>query len=80
MRRKLYEDAPFPIPYMSKHIPANGKPSVNKVYNEFMGFVNEVFDDEGNFNDLPFPKVPGDKGKNCRFCEFKARGLCDGKV
>jgi hypothetical protein len=80
MRRKLYEDAPFPIPYMSKHIPANGKPSVNKVYNEFIGFVNEVFDDEGNFNDLPFPKVPGDKGKNCRFCEFKARGLCDGKV
>ena len=80
MRRKLYEDAPFPIPYMSKHIPANGKPSVNKVYNEFIGFVNEVFDDEGNFNNLPFPKVPGDKGKNCRFCEFKARGLCDGKV
>ena len=80
MRRKLYEDAPFPIPYMSKHIPANGKPSVNKVYNEFIGFVNEVFDDEGNFNDLPFPKVPGDKGKNCRFCEFKARGICDGKV
>mgnify|MGYP003328237875 FL=1 len=80
MRRKLYEDAPFPIPYMSKHIPANGKPSVNKVYNEFIGFVNEVFDDEGNFNDLPFPKVPGDNGKNCRFCEFKARGLCDGKV
>jgi len=79
MRRKLYEDAPFPIPYMSKHIPANGKPSVNKVYNEFMGFVDEVFDDEGNFKDLPFPKVPGDKSKNCRFCEFKARGICDGK-
>ena len=79
MRRKLFEEAPFPIPYISKHIPANGKPSVNKVYNEFMAFVDEVFDDEGKFRDLPFPKVPGDKGKNCKFCEFKARGICDGK-
>lgn len=80
MRRKLMEDAPFPIPYMSKHIPASGKPTVNKVYDEFMSFVNEVFDDEGKFRDLPYPKVPGDKGKNCRFCEFKHRNICDGKV
>ena len=80
MRRKLMEDAPFPIPYMSKHIPANGKPTVNKVYDEFISFVNEVFDDEGKFKDLPYPKVPGDKGKNCRFCEFKQRNICDGKV
>ena len=79
MRRKLFEEAPFPIPHMSKHIPANGKPTVNKVYNEFMEFVNDVFDDEGKFRDLEYPKVPGDKGKNCRFCEFKARGICDGK-
>jgi len=78
MRRKLYEDAPFPIPYMSRHVPANGKPTVNKVYNEFMGFVNEVFDDEGNFNDLPYPKVPGERKKNCKFCEFLQRGICDG--
>jgi hypothetical protein len=80
MRRKLFEESPFPIPYMSKHIPANGKPTVNKVYDEFMNFVNEVFDDEGKFRDLPYPKVPGDKGKNCRFCEFKQRNICDGKV
>lgn len=80
MRRKLFEDAAFPIPYMSKHIPANGKPTVNKVYNEFMDFVNEVFDDEGKFRDLPYPKVPGDRGKNCKFCEFKHRNICDGKV
>jgi hypothetical protein len=78
MRRKLYEDAPFPIPYMSRHVPANGKPTVNKVYNEFMGFVNEVFDDEGKFNDLPYPKVPGERKKNCKFCEFLQRGICDG--
>ena len=79
MRRKLYEDAPFPIPYVSRHVPANGKPTVNKVYNEFIEFVNEVFDEEGNFREGKYPKVPGDKQKNCRFCEFGKRGLCDKK-
>ena len=80
MRRKLYEDAPFPIPRISRHVPANGKPTVNRVYGEFMNFVNEVFDDEGKFRDLPYPKVPGDRKKNCKFCEFLSRGLCDGKA
>ena len=79
MRRKLYEDAPFPIPYMSRHVPANGKPTVNKIYNEFMTFVNDVFDDEGNFIDREYPKQPGDRKKNCKFCEFGKRGLCDKK-
>jgi len=79
MRRKLYEDAPFPIPYMSKHIPANGKPTVNKIYNEFINFVDDVFDDEGKFNVREYPKQPGDRQKNCKFCEFGKRGLCDKK-
>jgi hypothetical protein len=63
---------------MSKHIPASGKPTVNKVYGEFMEFVNSVFDDEGKFRDIPFPKNPGERKKNCKFCEFGQRGLCDG--
>jgi hypothetical protein len=79
MRRKLPEDSAFPIPYISKHIPANGTPSVNKVYDEFMEFINTVFDDEGNFRDIPYPKVPGQNKKNCKWCEFKSRGICDGK-
>jgi hypothetical protein len=80
LRRKMPEESPFPIPYVSKHIPANGKPSVNKVYSEFMEFIDTVFDDEGKFKDLPYPKVPGQNKKNCKFCEFLQRGLCDGKA
>jgi hypothetical protein len=79
MRRKLPEDSAFPIPYISKHIPPNGTPSVNKVYDEFMEFINTVFDDDGNFKDIPFPKVPGNNKKNCKWCEFMNRGICDGK-
>jgi len=79
MRRKLPDDSPYPVPRISKHIPPNGSPSVNKVYDEFMSFIDIVFDDEGNFRDIPYPKVPGNAKKNCKWCEFSARGLCDGK-
>ena len=79
MRRKLPEDSPYPVPRISKHIPPNGAPSVNKVYDEFMQFIDTVFDDEGNFRDINYPKVPGNAKKNCKWCEFSVRGLCDGK-
>jgi hypothetical protein len=79
MRRKLPDDSPYPVPRISKHIPPNGSPSVNKVYDEFMSFIDIVFDDEGNFRDIPYPKVPGNAKKNCKWCEFSVRGLCDGK-
>ncbi len=80
LRRKLPEDSAFPIPHVSKHIPAHGSPSVTKVYDEFMAFINAVFDDEGKFRDIEFPKVPGPAKKNCKFCEFGNRGICDKKA
>ena len=80
LRRKLPEDSAFPIPHVSKHIPAHGAPSVTKVYDEFMTFIHTVFDDEGKFRDIEFPKVPGQNKKNCKWCEFMSRGICDGKA
>jgi len=80
LRRKLPEDSAFPVPHVSKHIPAHGSPSVKKVYDEFMEFINTVFDDEGKFKDIEFPKVPGAAKKNCKFCEFGNRGICDKKA
>jgi hypothetical protein len=80
LRRKLPEDSAFPVPHVSKHIPAHGSPSVKKVYDEFMEFINTVFDDGGGFKDIKFPKVPGAAKKNCKFCEFGNRGICDKKA
>ena len=80
LRRKLPEDSAFPVPHVSKHIPAHGSPSVKKVYDEFMEFINTVFDDGGGFKDMEFPKVPGAAKKNCKFCEFGNRGICDKKA
>ena len=80
LRRKLPEDSAFPVPHVSKHVPAHGSPSVKKVYDEFMEFINTVFDDGGGFKDIEFPKVPGAAKKNCKFCEFGNRGICDKKA
>jgi hypothetical protein len=80
LRRKLPEDSAFPVPHVSKHIPAHGSPTVTKVYDEFMQFIDTVFDDDGKFKDIEFPKVPGAAKKNCKFCEFGNRGICDKKA
>ena len=80
LRRKLPEDSAFPVPHVSKHIPAHGSPSVKKVYDEFMEFINTVFENGGGFKDIQFPKVPGAAKKNCKFCEFGNRGICDKKA
>jgi len=78
MRRKLPEDSAFPIPYISKHVPSSGTPTVTKVYDKFVEFIDTVFDDTGNFKDIPYPKVPGNNKKNCKWCQFLGKH-CDGK-
>lgn len=72
-------DTPYAIPMVSKHVPANGAPTVNKAHSAFMEFVNTVFNDEGEIRtDIQYKKVPGKNKKNCKFCEFGQNGLCDG--
>jgi CRISPR/Cas system-associated exonuclease Cas4 (RecB family) len=79
MKRKLMEDSPYPQPRISKHIPANGKPSVMKAFDEFMFFIDTVFDENGDRRlDIEYPKTPGKNKKNCKYCEFFERKICDG--
>jgi hypothetical protein len=60
---------------MSKHVPANGKVSVNKAWKGFTEFVESVFDNDGNYRtDTEFPK---NATKLCEWCEFFDRGICD---
>lgn len=73
LKRKLYEGADFPIPRISKFVPANGKPSVNKAWNDFKGFVDSVYGENGEVIQTEFPT---NKGKPCDWCEFKTRKLC----
>jgi hypothetical protein len=80
LKRKLDESSPYPMPYVSKHVPSNGSPSIKKAMGSFMNFVDTVFDDEGKHRDIPYPKNPGKGNKNCKYCEFMERGICDGKI
>lgn len=74
LKRKIDENAEYPAPRISRHVPAHGKPSVNKAWGGFMEFVNTVFDGEGNYRtDIEYPAK---KGKPCDWCEFKERNLC----
>jgi hypothetical protein len=73
LKRKIFEGADFPIPRISKFVPANGKPSVNKAWDGFMEFVNSVYGEGGEIIQENFPP---NKGKACDWCEFKQRKLC----
>ena len=73
LKRKINENYDFPIPRISSHIPANGKPSINKAWNGFMNFIETVFDDEGKHKDIDYFT---NKTRLCDWCEFKERGLC----
>ncbi len=80
LKRKVSESTDFTIPRISKHVPASGKPSVNKAWTSFKEFVDSVFDENGEYRQVEFPKNPGKNKKNCKWCEFSQRGLCDGKI
>ena len=48
VKRKLYENTDFPQKRVQKFIPANGKPSINKVIKRLQHFMEECYDKEGN--------------------------------
>jgi PD-(D/E)XK nuclease superfamily len=75
LKRKVEVVENIPTYRMSKHIPANGKVSVNKAWTGFKEFVDSVFDKDGNYRtDVEFPK---NATKLCEWCEFHHRGICD---
>ena len=77
IKRKINKDYEFPIPHMSAFVPAHGTNTTLKGYKDFMQFVDSVFLEDGSYNlEGNFEPVPGEKNKNCRWCEFKDRKLC----
>ena len=76
LKRKVSDNTEYHIPRISRHVPANGKPSINKAWNEFNTFVDNVFNADGTYRtDVEFPKKPS---KLCGWCEFYGTH-CDGK-
>jgi hypothetical protein len=47
---------------------------VARAVKDFMRFVDSVFNEDGTDNlNADYSPNPGEKNKNCRFCEFKDR-------
>ena len=56
VKRKLYEGMDFPQRRVQTFVPANGKPSINKVINRLQHFMNECYNEDGTFKDNDYKK------------------------
>ena len=59
VKRKLYEKVDFPQKRVQKFVPANGKPSMNKMVARFKEFLDATYDDEGNIKEVEYEKCVG---------------------
>jgi len=77
VKRKLWENTDFPQKRIQTFIPANGKPSINKVIRRLELFMDDCFTDDGEYrDDHTYNKLPSKK--NCRWCDFRDKpDLCD---
>ena len=73
VKRKLWEEAMFPQKRVQKFVPASGKPSINKVNNRLLNFVNQAFTEEG---ERKSDMVATPSKKACRWCEFRKTEHC----
>ena len=73
VKRKLYEDVGFPQQRIQRISPPDGKLSMKEVETSFLDFINNGFDEKGEYNkEATYFKNPGKARKNCRYCVFKS--------
>ena len=70
VKRKLYENTDFPQKRVQKVVPANGKPSINKVLMRLQKFMEECYDKDGNIIPHDYQKChPKSKCKSFTKCK-----------
>tara|TARA_B100000073_G_scaffold325870_1_gene310047 strand:- start:550 stop:1380 length:831 start_codon:yes stop_codon:yes gene_type:complete len=74
VKRKLWENTDFPQKRVQKFVPANGKPSINKVINGLNLFLENSFSENGEYKTDKIFANPSKKA--CRFCEFNQTEYC----
>ena len=58
-KRKLYENLDFPQKRIQRHVPANGKPSMNKMRSRFEEFLDACYDESGKAKSIEYEKCVG---------------------
>lgn len=81
LKRKLYENMPFPQSHIQVFAPPATTQKVVDTVKSFTEFVNSVFLSDGSYNQNidAYPKIPGDQKKNCKKCPHYKKE-CDGKL
>ena len=74
LKRKLYENSDFPQPRVQVFIPPSGKPTVNKYKKLVDEFINECFDENGEYIDKEYKATGGPK--ICKWCIHKNTKNC----
>jgi hypothetical protein len=79
VKRKIWEESPFPISRIQEFKPASGKVKLNKATNTINSFIEKVFNYDGSYKDKQFE--PNPTKFNCMFCPFKdKKELCNASV
>ena len=78
VRRKIDENAQWPMKRIQTFVPASGKPTRNKIARSVDEFINNSFTSTGEYNtSAKHLAIAGKNNKNCKYCEFKDReDLC----
>jgi len=72
VKRKLMEGMMFAQKRVQEFVPANGKPTLNKITKSFEDFIRNAFKEDGTYRtDSEFPAMAGKNNKNCKYCPFK---------
>jgi hypothetical protein len=77
IKRKIFENAEFPMKRIQEFVPANKTKKVKDAYNSIESFVKECFTPDAKYNtDREYTK----NTSACKWCEFAKRSdLCDKK-
>lgn len=68
MKQTVFTSPIYVVPRITKHIPANGTPSINKAENAIMKFVDECFNTDGEYVTDNIVATPSKSA--CRFCPY----------
>ena len=75
VKRKLWENSPYPLSRIQEFKPASGKIKMNKAVNAVTSFIEGVFNTNGSYKDITHEPNPSLNG--CKFCPFKEnKELC----
>lgn len=80
LKRKLYKGVLYPQSRIQLFRPTHTNPIIAETITDFAQFVSESFTSNGTYiEDVKnFPKNPGDRKKNCKYCPHKKIN-CDQK-